>query len=104
MYVTLNFKWNDTEAEGDEAIEVFEYEVEAEVYMYQDLYGADRDGNRGQWQTFTEIQKLTVLDKEGKKLNIETDRNGKPITMTDLAFHKLTLEIEEKAIEYYYNE
>lgn len=63
--------------------------VQAEGHVYDENYGADADGNRGEWRTFVDDLEVTIKDMRGNDI-------------TDKVFKKYRTEfdaVEEAAIE-----
>ena len=84
----------NTEFEYDLEIEnhTLKVTVEAEARMYRDLYGADADGNRGEWRVEMDDLEITVTDSRGKDITEKLEKK----------FKKKYEEIMEKAEEELY--
>lgn len=71
--------------------------VQADGHVYRDLYGADADGNRGEWRTEVDDFEMTVLDGHGKDISVKlrADYPGEWQRLDDIAAEKLIESFEE---------
>ena len=65
--------------------------VEASGHIYTENYGADADGNRGEWRTFVDDLELFIRDSRGNDLTDKIDKHYEAVLslILDMAEEKL---------------
>lgn len=89
----------NTEFEYELEIEghVIHVTVEAEARMYRDLYGADADGNRGEWRTEMDDLEIKIVDGRGKDITEKLSKKYKS------EYEQILEKAEEELYEAYEN-
>lgn len=73
--------------------ELMNVNIIAEANIFGENYGADADGNRGEWRTFIDDFAIQIYDKDNKDITLLVENNYKRI------YEKLCNEAEHKLIE-----
>ena len=71
--------------------------IEVEGHCFQDHYGADADGNRGEWRTEVEIDEIKIKDARGNDITkkVEDRYESDFFAIDELATDKLYQDYEE---------